>query len=212
MGFVKMRRTPDILELLEASPLAFALAAVIALRANWKTAPNLKGLQPGEAFIGDHAAYGMSRQQYRTAMHFLERHGFATFKSTTKGTRAKLMDTRLFDVLNESAQPSKQPAANHQPTNGQPLTRSLRRKEIKKDLKTAGVRQPRCSKPTLGEVMSHAETTGVGTDVAHRFIRFNNGRGWAVRNWRKAFDAFASTCQGASGVTELPANWSPCIK
>jgi len=112
-GFVKMMRTPDILELLETSPLALVLAAVIALRARFRPGVSLKGLHPGEAFIGDHEKYGMTRQQYRTAIAFLKKHGFATIKSTTKGTIATLIGTRLFDVLSESGQPTEQPTANH---------------------------------------------------------------------------------------------------
>lgn len=117
--WLKMMRTPDILELIEAAPLAFTLAAVIALRARFKPGFNpINGLNQGDAFLGDHEKYGMSLQQYRTAKKQLEKFGFATFRSTSKGTIAKLKDTRLFDVLNATA--NKQ--ANKQPTNGQQQT------------------------------------------------------------------------------------------
>ena len=103
-----MMRTPDMLELIEVSPFAFTLAAIIALRARFKPGFNpITGLNQGEAFLGDHEKYGMSLQQYRTAKKQLAKWGFATFTATSKGTTAKLTDTRLFDVLNATA--NKQP-------------------------------------------------------------------------------------------------------
>jgi len=98
-GFVKMMRSPDISELIEVSPLAFTLAAVIALRARFRPGVSLKGLQPGEAFLGDFRKCGLSERQYRTAKEQLSKWRFATFRATNKGTIAKLTDTRLFDVL-----------------------------------------------------------------------------------------------------------------
>jgi hypothetical protein len=106
--WLKMMRTPDMLELIEVSPFAFTLAAIIALRARFKPGFNpITGLNQGEAFLGDHEKYGMSLQQYRTAKKQLAKWGFATFTATSKGTTAKLTDTRLFDVLNATA--NKQP-------------------------------------------------------------------------------------------------------
>jgi hypothetical protein len=117
--WLKMMRTPDILELIETAPLAFTLAAIIALRARFKPGFNpITGLNQGEAFLGDHEKYGMSLQQYRTAKKQLEKFGFATFKPTSKGTTAKLTDTRLFDVLNATANKR----LNKQPTNAQQQT------------------------------------------------------------------------------------------
>ena len=100
LGWVKMMRGEPITELIEAAPLAFTLAAIIALRARFKSGVNLmNGTCRGEALLGDYKACGMSEQQYRTAKKQLEKWGFATFKATTKGTTGKLTDTRLFDVL-----------------------------------------------------------------------------------------------------------------
>jgi hypothetical protein len=102
--WLKMMRTDDMLELIKASPIAFTLAAVIALRARFKPGRNpITGLDQGEAFLGDHNVYGMSLQQYRTAKKNLAKWKFATFRLTSKGTVAKLTDTRLFDVLNVTA-------------------------------------------------------------------------------------------------------------
>jgi len=119
-GWVKMMRGEDFNELIEKSPLAFALAAVIAQRARFKPGVNLlNGLCQGEAFLGDHKAYGMSKQQYRTAKKRLEKWRFATFKPTSRGTTAKLINTRLFDVLNETAEKPANTRGNTQTTRSQ---------------------------------------------------------------------------------------------
>ena len=102
-SFVKMMRGPVFDELVEANPFAFTLAAVIARRARWSSGFNKHGLEPGEAFLGDFRRCGMTEQQYRTAKALLTKWGLVTFKPTNKGTVAKLMDTRVFSVLNETA-------------------------------------------------------------------------------------------------------------
>lgn len=99
-GFVKMMRSPDALELLERLPLAYALASVIALRTRFMPGQSLKGLNPGECFLGDHEKYGMSRAQYRYALKQLKKWEFVATRTTNRGTIAWLTDTRLFDVLN----------------------------------------------------------------------------------------------------------------
>jgi hypothetical protein len=117
--WLKLMRTPEVLELIEAAPLAFTLASIIALRARFKKGFNpINGLFQGEAFLGDHKKYGMTMQQYRTAKAQLKKWKFATFRSTSRGTIARLTDTRLFDVLNESAnrQPNRQPTTTPQVT------------------------------------------------------------------------------------------------
>jgi len=104
-GFIKFMRG-DALEVIKASRNAWALASIIAYRARYSTAFNAEGLQPGEALLGDFHNYGMSKQEYRTAKKFLEKHGFATFRPTPHGTIGRLADTRLFDPLNSEPTPN----------------------------------------------------------------------------------------------------------
>jgi hypothetical protein len=79
-GFVKLKRSADTLELLKY-PNAFALATLIALRANRRGADfSAFNLEPGEALIGDYESCGLTRGQYRWAKLILERGQFATFK------------------------------------------------------------------------------------------------------------------------------------
>lgn len=129
-GFFKGRRTADALDLIEANPLAYTLAAVIAIRARWSPGIGAHGLQEGEAFLGDHRRCGMTRQEYRTAIEHLKKWHFATFKPTNKGTVAKLIDTRLFDVSTVVGNQQN----NQQATNKQPLTK-IGKKEEGKELK-----------------------------------------------------------------------------
>lgn len=96
-GFIKLNRGPETLELLH-DPNAFILLTVIALRARRTDEFNVHNLRCGQALIGDYEKYGLSRQQYRTAMKRLGQWGLATFKPTTRGTVATLADRRIYDI------------------------------------------------------------------------------------------------------------------
>jgi hypothetical protein len=93
-------RDADVLELIRKNPNAYVVATIIAHRARWHEGFNADGLGLGEALIGDYKAYGMTRQEYRTALAQLRKWNFATARTTNRGTIARLTDTRLFDVLN----------------------------------------------------------------------------------------------------------------
>jgi len=108
-----MMRSPECQELLLDGP-AFILLTCIALRAKRRIGYNKLGLELGEAMIGDYENIGLSRQNYRTAKQHLEDGHFATFKPTTKGTIAKLCDSRVFDINTDCCQPTSQPTANQQ--------------------------------------------------------------------------------------------------
>src|ERR1017187_1021282 len=92
-------RSLDVWELQAAAPNAFRLLWVIAYRTRYSSGFNRHGLDTGEAMLGDFYAFGMSEQEYRTAKKFLAKWGFATFRITPKGTIARLMDTRAFEVI-----------------------------------------------------------------------------------------------------------------
>ena len=98
LGYFEATRTDDGLELIRLNPFAFALVYIIARRANWREEFNAHNLQFGEAFLGDYEKYGMSERKYRTAKAQLAKRGFATFKATSKGTIAKLTNTRVFKI------------------------------------------------------------------------------------------------------------------
>ena len=90
LGYLKLHRSDQALALLSADPKAFNLLTWIAFRASRKT---------GEALIGDWKVMGAtSEAAYRRAKKRLEATGLATFKPTSKGTIAKLVNTQVFDI------------------------------------------------------------------------------------------------------------------
>ena len=211
-GFVKMIRSPDILELIETWPLAFALAAIIALRARYRPGVSLKGLQPGEALLGDFTRYGMTEQQYRTCKKQLTKWNFATFKPTPKGTVARLMDTRLFDVLNVAANGQ----SNGQPTDSQRLTKKVKNGKKEKKTTKTGVSQaqrPFERFPKSGEaIIEFAKQHDIPDATVLRFVRYNNSRQWPLNDWHSALLAFQDACDESSGgVSSVPSNWRPEI-
>jgi hypothetical protein len=107
-GWLKMKRSRDFDELVEKAPLAFALLAIIARRARFMPGiSTVTGLEQGCCFLGDYKKYGMTMQQYRTAKKQLEKMQFAMFIATSKGTIARLKDTRIFEIFNN-------PTNNHE--------------------------------------------------------------------------------------------------
>jgi hypothetical protein len=98
-GFLKMMRTPETEELV-CDPLSFALLANIALRARWRESFSLKGLNRGEALVGDYRRLGLTRRQYRTHLKRLVEWGLITIRPTRRGTIAKLNlePAKVFDI------------------------------------------------------------------------------------------------------------------
>jgi hypothetical protein len=129
---------PDAFELMRANGRAYLLAFAIASRAKWRDGFSAHGLELGEALVGDHESIGLTRQEYRTAIGFLVRHGFCTIRTTNKGTIAKLTDSRVFEVglWPDNHQP------NQRPTDSQPLTKNNR------DIESIITDGPRASSPT----------------------------------------------------------------
>lgn len=122
LGFVRMVRTPETLELVR-DPHAFTLLALIALRARWREGFSVHSLKPGEALIGDFKTLGMKRGAYREATKRLATWGFATFRTTNKGTIATLTSSTIFDLSEFTpSQQASHPATNGQPSSNHPAT------------------------------------------------------------------------------------------
>lgn len=101
-GWVALHRSEETLALLENYPNAFLLMTQIALRAKWKDCP-ITGLKTGEALIGDWKKAGLrSPKAYQNAKIRLEKCGLATFQGGNKGTRAKLVDSRVFSITTDT--------------------------------------------------------------------------------------------------------------
>ncbi len=96
-GVIKLKRNEATRELLK-DPKAFGLLTTIALRAKRTNAFSVHGLKPGQALIGDHASYGLTEQEYRSAKVRLRRYGLADFKPTHRGTIATLRGETIYDI------------------------------------------------------------------------------------------------------------------
>jgi hypothetical protein len=131
-GFIMFNRTDEAIELLR-DPNAFALLALIARRARWRSLLSPDGLEFGEAMLGDCENFGMTRAVYRNRLKKLVKCKQITIRKTNKGTIAKLTSSLVFDLnLPAHAPPENhqqdqqrtnaKPLENHQKTNGKPLT------------------------------------------------------------------------------------------
>lgn len=141
-GFIKFMRS-DTAEELMRYPASFTLLAQIALRAR-REVPKINPykMQVGEAMVGDYAAIGLTRQQFRTALEHLIEWGMVTTRITNKGTVAMLCSTDVYDINGISVQPSNQPAdqpASNQQTN-QPATTNKNERRKKKEGKNYSLR------------------------------------------------------------------------
>lgn len=114
-AYVQFLRGESTDELLR-HPNCFALLALIAQRARREVPQiNPNGLVVGEAMVGDPAAVGLTRQEFRTALVNLQKWGLITTRATNKGTIAMLSNSSIYDINADSTQPASQPANNQQP-------------------------------------------------------------------------------------------------
>ena len=100
VGFFKVQRSAVALELL-SDPLANHLMMVIGRRARFTSGRSIDGLTFGQAFIGDHASYGLTRKQERCARARLEKAGLVKFATSRQGTIATICDSRVLSLRDE---------------------------------------------------------------------------------------------------------------
>lgn len=167
-GFIKFNRTEATEELLRY-PASFTLLAQIAFRAR-REAPKINpyNMQPGEAMVGDYAAVGLTRQQFRQAIDRLEKGGFITTRPTNKGTIAKLCNTEVYDINTAAQQPTTQPTrepASNQQGNHPTTTNKNDKKEKKEKMEEGMVGQP-ASQPVFA---SQADKPAVANEPAKFF-------------------------------------------
>jgi hypothetical protein len=210
-GWFKAFRSEDARELVKANPLAFVLAWEIAQRARWTDGYNLHGLALGEAMLGDYTSYGMSEQQYRTAKKILEKGGFATFKSTSKGTIARLTDTRLFEVNERPANEHNDgPPTSVQRTDNEQATTNSEGKNIKKEEKGSerSTLAPAALKsncpPDLKDVVEHGKTIGCPEEIARGFFNHFASCGWMMKSGVKMVDFKPALCNWLTRELRTP--------
>ena len=121
--YVQLIRSKETEELMK-KPYCFMLLSHIALRAKRTNDFSVHNLVIGEALIGDYRSIGLTEQKYRTAKKLLEKWKFITIKSTNKGTIAKLIDKRIFNINEEedNDQTNDQSTINQRSINDQSTT------------------------------------------------------------------------------------------
>ena len=97
MHFIKLNRTDEAINL-QHNMCANHLLNVIALRISTSDNP-VVGLKRYEAKIGDYNNYGMTRQQYRTALKKLEQWGYINIVSSHRYTIVKLNNNSVYKIL-----------------------------------------------------------------------------------------------------------------
>lgn len=162
-------RDGDALELIKENGNAFVLLTVIAFRAQRTAGYNAHNLLPGEAFVGDLKSLDMTERGYRTAKLLLEKRGFATFKATSKGTIARLINTRVFDVNAEQSdeQSDEQPTSNRRASDEQVTTTKNGRTERMRDGKDSLARRERANEllALFGEAFKKRFKANYAADV-----------------------------------------------
>jgi hypothetical protein len=142
-----------VTEELMAHPWALLLFMQIAIRAQRTNTFNRYDLDVGEALLGDYKSLKMTEGQYRAAKKFLEKHSFATFRGTNRGTIAKLINTDIFDpnLENEDELNNEQTTAQQQ-TDNEPTTTT---NNVKKENNSKnGKRPPNSSNGGMGRIIS----------------------------------------------------------
>lgn len=136
MTYVQLNRESlSLHHLLQKRPTAFLLLTLIAIRAKRSNNHPDKTLEVGECYVGDYVSYGVSEQIYRNDKTCLKSTGQATFRSTNKGTIAKLTNSNVFNInLEQEQRPKRQSnqRTNEQDTNEQTTTNN-NGKEINKE-------------------------------------------------------------------------------
>ena len=131
--FVKLKEdSKEFYILIKKRPTAFALLALIALRSRKEKIEIDDGIEVGEAFIGDYKTYGVSERMYRTDKEILKNLGISTFRSTSKGTIAKIVNTSIIDISRKKE--TNKLTGNRQATDGQPTTKQEGKKERSIDI------------------------------------------------------------------------------
>mgnify|MGYP001597274013 CR=1 FL=1 len=222
-GFLKLMRSEQTREL-QKNPKAFTLLSIIAYRARRTNGTlNVHNLKIGEALIGDCENYGLTEQEYRTSKTNLKKWDLATFKSTTKGTIAKLTDNSIFDINSEGEEEASTDKVTNKPTdeltdeqrtnngqtNGQRTTNKNGKndKNDKNERKRERERAPSgFEKPTAEEVKAYASEIGYDTLNSETFVDYYAANGWRVgknpmKDWRATVRNWKARDEKQAGET-----------
>lgn len=208
-SWLTYHRSQEADELQAKHPNAFLLLCQIARRARLIPCP-VTGLEIGQAYIGDYRQAGIqSERQYRTAKNTLKTRGFSTFKATSKGTIATLLEQGIFSLSPTEATDTatgKRQASDRQPTSKiERYNDTMKKEHVCREadeilkiiwnqtppmgqqwsslekLKTAWVEIPAAKRPTM-EIVMHALNQWCASEAWQK----ESGR-WvpAIHNWIK---------------------------
>ena len=181
---------------------AFVLLYVIAYRAQRTAAFNRYNLQPGEAVIGDCENCGMSERAYRTAKQVLQKFKFATFRATSKGTIARLINTGIFDVnlevsdgQNDEWVTDRRRTPDEQATTTKKPKKKKNEKKGRKGLAGASSSSEDFEVPREEQLWEFMAEKDLNPDFVEAFLRERARNGWKakgepIRYWRKALLSF----------------------
>jgi len=154
--FVKLMLSQATEDLVTSDPEAFIFFYHIVKRAWKQKDPSPKGLEFGQAFIGDWRTTGCrSRQHYRELKKRLFTTGQATFHGTNKGTVATIIKTDIFNLFmfgnnEQNNQQHNQTTTIQQPSNNHPTTTNRDIKSSKREER----REEESARARDGELLS----------------------------------------------------------
>jgi hypothetical protein len=99
--FLMLQRNKAVQELLK-KPDCFILLTQIAIRAKRTDEFSIDNLKIGESLVGDFRNIGLTERRYRTAKIDLQKWGLASFQATNRGTIAKLVNSTIYDINEET--------------------------------------------------------------------------------------------------------------
>ena len=131
-GFIKYNRS-EATKNLECRPNENHLLSIIARRVSRNGNP-VKGVEKGEALVGDYEKMGLKRQPYRTALSNLIKWGYITTRVTNRTTYAKLVNIEVYDCNVIDGNQQDNPTLTTKLTNLQPIEQptSNHNQEVKK--------------------------------------------------------------------------------
>ncbi len=211
-GFIKYMRSEEA-EFLLKYPNANHLFMVMAFRAR-RTDHPMNGLKAGQCFLGDYSSIGLTERQYRTAKKQLSDWNLATFKGTNKGTVGTLLNTKVYDINEESSdeQEDSQKTGNRRAIDGQATTNKECNNQEGKEKK------PSKAKPSsIDEVQNYFAEKGYGeSGVGQRFIDHYDSIGWKrgkqpVKDWKATARTWMQRMQPVkqSPTYTPPADYDP---
>lgn len=171
---------------------------------------NLAELHFGEAFV-DHRAWGLSRQEFRTAVSTLKKAKLLTSRLTSRGNAYRLTGTQLFEVLPcEPNHPANQPAnhRNNQPANHKPIAVEQKSKEdqgreggrVHERASSLASEKTEFEIPDEQTFWDFVIDANLNSEFADAFYRQREKDGWQIhdqriRYWRQALVKFCEKCE-----------------